>query len=846
MARRSVDSLTGCHAAQRLLHRVAGDPYAAPAALGIVGRGGTGKSALLDGLDRVYTDAGTRVWRGAPGRGVEPPADGVLLIDDAQWLKDDALQALTRLADQPNGLRLVVAHRPWPRPKALAALDTVLARDRPLVVLGHLDREAVAERAGELLGVPPQQALLDVLHGWTGGLPAYVDSLTAALLDDGQINAGRLRGVPRMPAAVVEVIRAKLDQLDPVALSLLAALSLDAPLDEALLSMLLDVDPVEIAHAIEAAQSAGLMSPDGTLLLIVRHAVARLTPLLQRHALQERLAGLIIERGGSTLAAGKHLLGTGVTGRRAAQLLEAAGQEALAESAQLAWSLFEQAVKAGARPDVLAARRAEAAAIAGDLDAALRLADQAVTHPAMPDRIRGIRVAAAVLAHRGLLARSAMLHRSLAQQSAGAEAASAHLLAVPGLVGTGNVEEAEDALSSGEGETQRPLSLLADAVALTGRGVYDSVCGSPTAALSALVQASSLLESSGCLVLLPDTPAVLAAVVAHHSGDFDVADSVLERAIAAGVGEPLTAPRHRLLQSWTALLRGNSALARSLLDLAAPPTGRFAPRDELFATAIEVGIARRQGDLDGLIAAWRGARETLMRHPVDLFVLQPVGELAAGAARLGELRWIQPFLDQAWNLLERLGKPPLWTVAMHWWGLQVAIVMENHETARRHADALSGMSAASRYAGALAAAGQSWARILRADVDAGTVEAAAQGLQDAGMVWDAARLAGQAAIRARDPKVMRALLTSARAMQALTAPAPDPSDGAVLSEREREVASCVLSGLTYKEIGAQLFISSKTVEHHVARIRQRVGATTRAELLAKLRALFATVETTPP
>ncbi|MGH8910001.1 MAG: helix-turn-helix transcriptional regulator, partial [Egibacteraceae bacterium] len=712
-------------------------------------------------------------------------------------------------------------------------LDAALASHTPLVVLGQLDRAGTAERAAELLGASPQPALLDILHEWTGGLPAYVDSLTAALLDDGQINAGRLRGVPRMPAAVVEVIRARLDRLDPAAFRLLAAASLDAPLDEALLSTLLDVDAVEVTHAVEAARSAGLMSPDGSLPLMVRYAVARLTPLLARRAMRERLAGLIVERGGSVLTAGKLLLGTGATGTHAAGLLAAAGQEALAESAELARGLLDQAVKAGARPETLAARRAEAAAIAGDLDAALRLADGAVSDPGAPERARAVRVAAAVLAHRGLLARSAALHRSLAARSTGPQGWTAHLLAVPGLVGTGDLRQAEDALASGQGEGSHPLSLLAGAVALTARGVYDSVAGSPAAALPALAQASSLMESCPGPVLLPDTPAALAVIVAQHSGDFDVADPLIERTIAARVGEPLTAPRHRLLQSQTALLRGDSALAGSLLGLAG---GRLGARDALFAVAIEVGIARRQGDLDGLIAAWRGARETLMRHPVDLFMLQPLSELAVAAARLGQLRWIQPFLDDAWGLLQRLGEPPLWTRTLHWCGLQVAIVGEDAETARRHAVALDSLGATSRYAQALATAARCWARVLSADVAIEPVEAAAGALHDAGLAWDATRLAGQAAIRARDPKVMRALLNAARALQA--APATEPPDGAVLSEREREVASLVLAGLTYKQIGAQLFISAKTVEHHMARIRQRLGAATRAELLAKLRALL--------
>jgi DNA-binding CsgD family transcriptional regulator len=56
-----------------------------------------------------------------------------------------------------------------------------------------------------------------------------------------------------------------------------------------------------------------------------------------------------------------------------------------------------------------------------------------------------------------------------------------------------------------------------------------------------------------------------------------------------------------------------------------------------------------------------------------------------------------------------------------------------------------------------------------------------------------------------------------------------------LSEREAEVALLVAEGRTHKEIGAQLFISPKTVEHHVAKIRQKLGAGSRAELLAIIR-----------
>jgi DNA-binding CsgD family transcriptional regulator len=60
-----------------------------------------------------------------------------------------------------------------------------------------------------------------------------------------------------------------------------------------------------------------------------------------------------------------------------------------------------------------------------------------------------------------------------------------------------------------------------------------------------------------------------------------------------------------------------------------------------------------------------------------------------------------------------------------------------------------------------------------------------------------------------------------------------------LSEREREVAELLLLGMPYRDIGTQLFISAKTVEHHVARIRRRLGAESRSEMLSMLRAMLA-------
>jgi DNA-binding CsgD family transcriptional regulator len=50
------------------------------------------------------------------------------------------------------------------------------------------------------------------------------------------------------------------------------------------------------------------------------------------------------------------------------------------------------------------------------------------------------------------------------------------------------------------------------------------------------------------------------------------------------------------------------------------------------------------------------------------------------------------------------------------------------------------------------------------------------------------------------------------------------------------VGALVIDGLTHREIGARLYISPKTVEQHVARLRQKLAASNRATLVAGLRA----------
>ncbi|MGQ0844932.1 MAG: LuxR C-terminal-related transcriptional regulator [Sporichthyaceae bacterium] len=534
------------------------------------------------------------------------------------------------------------------------------------------------------------------------------------------------------------------------------------------------------------------------------------------------------------------------------------------------------------RPDVLAARLVEAvqngtplrevagklgrlAALSGDRDGALRLADLTLADDSAPDRDIAVTVAAAVLAGRGLLSRSAALHRWYAGRDGAATPA-----AVPALLGTGDLAGARTAFAGSGGALPTCESATQ---ALIAEGLLESVQGAPSAALSMLARAARLLEPMGRSVLLADSPAALTAVVALNCAEFDVADSVLTGAARAEVGGPFTSDRHRVLRAWTAMQRGDLTRAR---DLAAAPSGvALEPREELMAAAIEVGIARRDGDLGALLPAWQRARQAIVRHPVDLFSLHPLGELAVAAARLEEERWIAPHLAEAWAILAALGRPALWSTPLHWYAVQAAVMSARPSDAEPHVTALESASAANPQAGVLADAARCWLALLDGRVDAAAVQRAARALHNIGHAWDASRLAGQAAVRASDRSDMAILLSCARSLRPNAAPvfdepaeststtaatspsgsptseraaavagprrAPDPrqSEGLGLSERERDVARLLVDGLTYKEIGATLFISAKTVEHHIARIRHRIGAATRGELFSRLRAELA-------
>ncbi|MGY1637154.1 LuxR C-terminal-related transcriptional regulator [Geodermatophilus sp. SYSU D00742] len=843
-----------------------------PAVVTVQGPGGTGKTHLLGELADAWRRAGLEVVEGVPGDPTALPAESAVVVDDAHRLSGPAAAGLAALVGTP-GARIALAYRPWPRPAPLTALLPELGADRRTVVLGHADRSVVRGWAREQLGEAATPDLVDAVHGQTGGLPALVHPLLRALVRRGAPRGGR-SARSAVPEEVADRVRAQLATVDEATRALLHAVAAGAPLEDDVLGGLLDVLPGHAAELLTAGRASGLLLPGGAVVPLVAQLLLSATPPDVTRRTRRRLLALLVERGEEPLDLARRLAAERVRDPRAARLLERHGEAALADDPALAGELLGAAARSGAPVAGLAARRAQAAALAGDLDGALQWADTALADPAAPDRARAAGVAAAVLAQRGLLARAATLCRLAGPERAGSAALA--------LLATGEAAEAGAVLEGARTAGSLP-TVLSVSEELTAQGVLQSLrtgenaADDIAAALSTLTRAAALLEPVGRTALLVDTPAALAALVALHSGELGVAESVLQRAVDADLGGAPCRPRHLLLLAWIAMLAGRMTRAREYMAMAQDPArtggtqdpartggaqepaGQLEPRDEVFLQALEVGLARRSSDVPALVRAWVKAREAVVRYPVDLFTLLPLGELVVAAARLQDGDRLRPHLAEAQALLARLGDPQLWATSLHWSGAQAAILTDDPDGLRPHAAALVAAARTSPYAATLARAGRSWMRVLTGDVDAASVVTAAEQLTAVGLGWDGSRLAGQAAARAVDQKDRSVLLGCARSLAdsagceaAAAVPAPRAAGdvvpapvaapavpSGVLSEREREVARLVVAGQTYREIGGQLYISAKTVEHHVSRMRQRLGASNRSDLLARLRAELA-------
>jgi DNA-binding CsgD family transcriptional regulator len=789
-----------------------------PTPLAVVGTAGSGKSRVLRHLFTALRSAGASPVA-LTTLGDLPSASGcVVVVDDAHLLDDRTLTTLTERLREGTAT-VILSSRPDPDSPTLRALIEDIERHQPPLLLGHVAMSDVTAHLGVEAAESSKECIARLLEA-TGGL-AWLTAEALALHGDAICEG--LCDQEEISGSLHDLVSHRIDSLDPTLRLAVEALCLDerAALDAA------------AAPACAAGYDAGLLQRGGRTVPLVRDAVkARLTP--------DRLLELYTARLVRDAASVQALLGD-ATDERVASALLADGDRELPRDPSKAAELFAAAGRAGAASTTLALRQARAAWAMGDVDAAGAFVDRLLAGPDAPGDA-ALDMAAAVWSMRGDMDLGAQVYRGGVPTTAESRA--------KWVITAAGAGHADPTTSPAPAPARTIPTAHGVSLELVSRGLRASLDTDEHDGLQDLVRASEMYTASGNDSPLPELPAVIAALVALHLGEPAVAQRVLDAAIAGAQGGAWAAPRLQLWRAWVALQREHFAEAET--ELRTATGGRpLAARDRLLADAVELGLVRRNGQPSELAPVWQRAQESLLRVQVDLFTVVPLGEFAVCAARVGDFAAVRSQLAQAERMLADLGSPALWTTSLQWAGLHASILLGSPEELTVHARALRAASEHSPLAARLARAGRVWTDVLTGAVDPDAIEEAATGLAASGFAWDGARLASHGASKSTDRRVIARLLACARQLHprerveaptpptAETGPLPLPASGresvGILSEREREVAALVLQGKTYAEIGETIFISPRTAEHHIARIRRRLGATSRSDLMARLR-----------
>jgi DNA-binding CsgD family transcriptional regulator len=196
--------------------------------------------------------------------------------------------------------------------------------------------------------------------------------------------------------------------------------------------------------------------------------------------------------------------------------------------------------------------------------------------------------------------------------------------------------------------------------------------------------------------------------------------------------------------------------------------------------------------------------------------------LTAASVMSGDIAMAREWSQRADAEARRLGLPGQRGYALRSRGYLLAAT-------GRHDRAAACLSAAADLLGSAGmVVGQAWALAM------GAPSAAAAGRREAAMAMaaDARRLAQQAA-----SETIRATADATLQRLAAQPAAPDLADPlASLTIRERQIARLAATGLTSRDIAAELSVSPRTVDTHLSRIYRKLGITSRAALASQVAA----------
>jgi DNA-binding CsgD family transcriptional regulator len=778
----------------------------------------------------------------------------LLAVDDVQWLDAPTRRllgyALRRVREER--LAVLVSVRTGAGAAALPLeLETFADSRREVVRLGPLSLAALHRLLGGRLGVSPPRPALVRIHRAAAGNPFYALEIARLLKDGDAWLPGRLP----VPGQVKELLAARLRRLPAVTReALLVAACLSRPSLE-----LLD------GEALAAAEQAGIVSvlADGRVGFthpLFASAVFDAAAAARRRGLHLELA----ERVTSVEERARHLA-LGTTGRdgRVAAEVRAAARRALARGApDAAAELYQQAQRLSDEREqqlACAVAAAECHLRAGDMSAARDLLAAAVAErPAGLLRARCLwRLADVHLYQDDYPGALGLLERARAEAGEGELAAEIELDLAYTRNAVGDMRAADPHAQAAvrlAGRFQRP-GLLAEALAVASMTGFLLGRGADWQRLERALALEDWDRPSQIMV----RPTLIAALLYSWAGDLAKGQSMyaelqrqlLERGDESGLmmgsflrvvpdcwrGDIAGARRLADDLRERAALLGSEAMHAAALA-AASLAHAYAGEESLVRSEVAEALAlfARVGWAAG--RAWPvmalGMLELSLGNPAAAErVLSPLTEFMRQAG-LAEPWGPAPFLPDAVEALVRLGRLE-----------EAEPLLAELEASAARVDRAAALAAASRCRAlllaergateaalnAIAQALQQHDRVPMPVERARTLLVKGQ-LERRARRWRAAQQSLHQALAIFEQAGARAWAGQARTELGRVRLHHRPEGD--LTDSETRVAELAATGLTNRQVAAQLFVSPKTVEATLARAYRKLGIRSRAELGARL------------
>jgi DNA-binding SARP family transcriptional activator/DNA-binding CsgD family transcriptional regulator len=788
----------------------------------------------------------------------------LLCVDDAHWGDTASLRWLNYLARRLEGLPLavLVASRPGEAGSDTEALAAIAAEPiTRLVPLQPLSEKASALFVGRALGLPADEQFCTACHAVSGGNPFLLGELTGTLAREGveptEASVSLLREF--VPESVTRSLALRLGRLPDAARALaraVAVLGSASTLHEA--AALAELERPEAARAAAALAAVAILAPRLPLDFVhplVCTAVYGEQPAVERAVWHGRAARLLDARGAPSERIAAQLLRTEPAGDHwvVARLRDAAAYAMSRADPRSAVVFLRRALAEPASADergAIAAELSEASFFAGDASG-----------------IDESRVAEIAADAEALRASAVYLVTGLWVTGRASEALALHERAVSAATADGDLDLAlrleirwimmgqlppADALRRLERYIARvePDSFAGRLLNAT-QAWCSSLTGRPATEVAERLRRAF---SGGDLVTrLRDDPPIIGSYVFAllRTDELECGEQIIERILREGRarGSAPAVENGLFLSAYVSHLRGELARAEGSARAAAATLDTPSPLP--LVPALLVHVLTDRGELD---AAEHEMELAGMDGPVPDHWWFGATLWSRGYLRLAQGRaadGVEDLLElgRRWDR-DGLGALTTWPWASH--AAPFLAQLGRHDDAQRLAqrglrDARAWGSPrvigqAQRGLG-LVTGGSAGLDALRESVR--TLEASPARLEQARSLVDlgaalrqrGARPAAGAALRGGLDLAHRcgARPLEARAaheLRAAGAKPPKPVQSPVdrLTASQRRIAEMATQGLSDREIAEALFVTTKTVETHLASVFQKLNVGSRQEL----------------